>query len=238
MMKPLQIGLFLLLSALFTGCATSGRYVLLREYNPTIEKKMNSPLKGVTVAVKPFVEDFKVDAKLETIPNFKNLDEPPNFAVLKMAEADVKRWGQEAHNLHAANDKGNWKEIGYVRNGFGAVLSKVHALSPPGQWLTDTLKTDLPQAGAQVTDSGDADVEVRGTIRFFKVDIYMKYWADLIVDVEIQPKGKPPVTRRIHTSGGQAAWSSSSWEYYQPIRQCQQKLTQTLIAEIETNVRK
>ena len=123
-----------------------------------------------------------------------------------------------------------------LRNGFGMVMSKVYALNSPVEWLTDTLKLDLQQHGAQVVDTSNAGastVSIDGTIRYFKIDIYMAYWADLIVDVQIRVKDKPPINRTIHTRAGQTAWSSSSFEYYQSIRQCQQKLSGVVIAEIE-----
>jgi hypothetical protein len=99
---------------------------------------------------------------------------------------------------------------------------------------------DLREQGAKIVErpeAGDATVSIEGSIRYFKIDIYMKYWADLIVEVRLKVKDKPLVERTIHTTAGQAAWSSSSFEYYQSIRQCQQKLSRALIDEIEKTLK-
>jgi hypothetical protein len=47
-------------SLLISGCATYGRHIFLKEYGPTVPKKADSPLKGVSVCVKTFSETFRV----------------------------------------------------------------------------------------------------------------------------------------------------------------------------------
>ncbi|MCC7377231.1 MAG: hypothetical protein IT581_21395 [Verrucomicrobiales bacterium] len=219
-----------------TGCATSGRRVLLKEYGPTVPVSDASPLKGVTVAIGNFTEAFNIDDKLSD----KQPVEPPGYEYQKMSKADEDTWNQDVKKRKKGGSEKSWKEIGYVRNGFGMVMSKVYALNPSGEWLGETLRRDVAAKGATVVGSptdGAPQVSVSGSIKFFKIDIYMKYWADLIVDVTITVPGKPPIERTIHTTAGQTAWSSSSFEYYQSIRQCQQKLSRALIAEIEGALR-
>ena len=228
--------LLLAVSTLLCGCATSGRRVLLKEYSPTVLRKANSPLTGAMVSIKPFGEMFNIK---DLLPD-KSTFEPPGYTYLKMTPEQVQMWDRDVVAQKKSSSESNWKEIGNVRNGFGMVLSKVYAVNPPGQWLADTLKMDLREQGASIVEgpeASNATVSIEGSIRYFKVDIYMKYWADLIVDVRLKVKDKPTIERTIHTTGGQAAWSSSSFEYYQPIRQCQQKLSRALIDEIEKSLK-
>lgn len=189
------------------------------------------PLKGVTVCVKTFGESFSINDQL---PN-KNVIEPAGYVYQKMTPEQAKMWHRDVKIQERSSNTKNWRQIGYVRNGFGKVMSKVYAVNSPGKWLADTLKQDLHEQGAQIVNAskaGEATVSIGGTIRYFKIDIYMKYWADLIVDVKLQVKSKPPIERSFHTSAGQTAWTSSSFEYYQTIRRCQQKFSRAVIAEV------
>jgi hypothetical protein len=222
----------LLAIALLAGCATSGRYVALKEFSSPRSSEENSPLKGRTVYVKPFVSAFNIDDKLPD----KNTIEPPNYTYVKLTKEETKLWDNEVNQRKKTMTKADWPQIGYVRNGFGMVMSKVYALNDPGVWLTETLKADLQKLGARVVDTSqeaDAEISVGGTIRYFKIDIYMSYWADLVVDVQLKPRTKAVTTRSLHTKAGQAAWSSSSFEYYQSLRQCQQKFSRLVIADME-----
>ncbi len=112
----------------------------------------------------------------------------------------------------------------------------MYALNDPGTWLADTLKADLQKLGARVVDpsqEADADISVWGTIRYFKADIYMSMWSDLVVDTQLKAKAKTATTRPIHTRAAQTAWTGSSFEYYQSLRQCQQKFSRLVIADME-----
>jgi hypothetical protein len=224
----------LLLAAMMTGagCATSGRYVVLKEFSPPTPSQENSPLKGHTLCVKPFASGFSINDKLPD----KNTTEPPNYTYVRMTKEETKMWDDEDTLLRKTMKKSELPQIGYVRNGFGAVMSKVYALNDPGLWLTDTLKADLEKLGARVVDApqeAEAEITLGGTINYFKIDVYMSYWADLIVDVQLKPKTKPATTRSIHTKAGRGAWSSSSFEYYQSLRECQQKFSRLVITNLE-----
>ncbi|MGD1083288.1 MAG: hypothetical protein ABSA47_00900 [Verrucomicrobiota bacterium] len=224
----------LLLAAMLAGagCATSGRYIVLKEFAPPAPSQENSPLKGRTVCVKPIACGFNINDKLPD----KNTTEPPNYTYVSMTKEETKMWDEQDTLLRKNMQKSELPQIGYVRNGFGAVMSKVYALNDPGLWLTDTLKADLEKLGARVVDAtqeADAEMTVGGTIRYLKIDIYMSYWADLIVDVQLKPKTQPATTRSIHTKAGRVAWTSSSYEYYQSLRECQQKFSRLVIADLE-----
>jgi len=218
------------------GCATSGRYVVLKEFSSPRSSEENSPLKGHTVCVEPFVSAFNINDQLPD----KNTIEPPNYSYVKMTREETQMWDNEDKRLRMTANKADWPQIGYVRNGFGKVLSRVYALEDPGAWLTDTLKADLQKLGARVVDKsqeGDAEITVGGAIKYLKIDVYMSYWADLVVDVQLKPRTKAPTTLSLHTKAGQAAWSSSSFEYYQSLRQCQQKFSRLVIADIEQGLK-
>jgi hypothetical protein len=214
------------------GCATSGRYVALKEFSSPRSSEENSPLKGRTICVKPFASTFSVSDKMPA----KDTIEPANYSYVKLTKAETKQWDALVNERKKTSTKAEWPEIGYVRNGFGAVMSKVYALNDPGAWLADTLKADLQKLGVRLVDTSQedaADITVSGTIKYFKIDIYMAYWADLVVDVQMKPKVKPATSRSLHTKAGQAAWSSSSFEYYQSLRQCQQKFARLVITDLE-----
>lgn len=240
-MRIIQLSFLVVCSTvIFTGCATSGRHVLLKEYNPTVPPKADSLLKGATVSIKAFGDAFNINNNLEDNVGSKTTEEPQGYSYIKMTPEQEKAWNRDVEARKRSSSEKDWKAIGYVRNGFGMVMSKVYAINSPVEWLTDTLKMDLQQQGAQVVDTsqaGTATVSIEGTIRYFKIDIYMAYWADLIVDVQIRVKDKPPINRTIHTRAGQTAWSTSSFEYYQSMRQCQQKLSRIVLAEIEKELK-
>jgi hypothetical protein len=226
----------LLAAVLMTGCATSGRYVALKEFSSPRSAEENSPLKGHTVCVKPFVSAFSID---DLLPD-KNTVEPASYTYVKLTEEETKMWNNEVNQRKKTMTKADWPQIGYVRNGWGMIMSKVYALNDPGVWLTDTLKADLQKLGARVVDpsqEADAEISVGGTIKYLKIDIYMSYWADIIVDVQLKPRTKAATTRALHTKAGQVAWSSSSFEYYQSLRQCQQKFSRLVIADMEQRLK-
>jgi hypothetical protein len=214
------------------GCATSGRYVALKEFSVSKLAEESSPLKGCVVCVKPFASSFSID---EQLPD-KNTAEPPNYTYVRPTKEEAKLWDEEVRHRKKTTSKTDWPQIGYVRNGFGMVMSKVYALHDPGLWLADTLRADLQKLGARVVDSSqeaDADISVCGTIKYFKVDIYMSMWSDLVVDVELKPKAKTARTRPFHTRAAQVAWIGSSFEFYQSLRECQQKFSRLVIADME-----
>ena len=66
-----------------------------------------------------------------------------------------------------------------------------------------------------------------------KVDIYMKYWCDLVVEYELTSKGKPTRKRRIHAYGGHSSWSASGYEFYPSIRDTEQQMMWILFEDLE-----
>ncbi len=82
------------------------------------------------------------------------------------------------------------------------------------------------------TQAESADLCLSGTVQFCRVDIYMKIWADMVVDLEVQPKGGDCSHKLLHTSGGKTAWVASTAEFYQPLRECRQKISILATEEI------
>src|SRR5262249_18597031 len=152
--------------------------------------------------------------------------------------AQNKTWDQEFHALKKTPAQADLREIGSLRNMFGMVMSHVYALNDPGGWLVETLKLDLERQGATVGDASQADSAdlcLSGTIQFCRVDIYMKIWGDLVVDLELKPKGSDASRKVLHTNGGRVAWVASTAEFFQPLRECRQKFSWLVTREI-TNV--
>jgi len=137
--------------------------------------------------------------------------------------------------LKKRGNKAEWREIGNIRNGLGMVMSHVHALNDPGMWLAETLKMDLEHQGAKVvgpSESDSADVCLSGTIQFCRVDIYMKIWGDLVVDLDLKPRNASNSRTRLHTEGGTTAWVGSTAEFYKPLRESRQKFSWLASREI------
>ncbi len=102
------------------GCATSGRYVALKEFSAPRPSGENSPLKGRVVCVKPFASGFSINDQLPD----KNTVEPPNYTYVSPTREEAKLWDNEVRQRKQATSKTDWPQIGYVRNGFGTVMSK------------------------------------------------------------------------------------------------------------------
>ncbi len=100
---------------------------------------------------------------------------------------------------------------------------------------------DLESQGAKVVDAGQADSAdlcLSGTIQFCRVDAYMKIWGDLVVDLELQPKGGPCSHKVLHTNGGTTAWVGSTAEFYKPLRECRQKFSWLATREIKVALKR
>ncbi len=227
---------FLVLAAvgllgLGTGCATNGRRLLLKEYVPTGPLATNRPLQGLVVCIKPFRCATNL---VEPAPTTKP-EEPSQFKFVPLTKQQDDQWASEFRALEKTKPQSEWFLIGNVRNGFGMVLSHVYALNDPGAWVADTLKMDLESQGAKVVDSSQADSAdlcLSGTVQFCRVDMYMKIWADLVVDLELQPKNAALRHKVIHTSGGLLSWVGSEGEFYNPIRESRQKFSWLASREI------
>ena len=222
-----RLGLLAALSvavACGAGCATSGRQVLLKEYGATVPAKTDSPLKGKTICLK----GFQCAPTLTSPSPQTKPEQPAQFTFIAFTTEQSRTWDKEFRDLKKSTSKETWREIGNVRNGLGMVLSHVYALNDPGAWLADTLKMDLESQGAKVVgpaESDSAEISVSGTIQFCRVDIFMKIWGDLVVDLELQPKGRVASRSLLHTEGGTTAWVGSTAEFYHPLREARQKFS-------------
>ncbi len=213
------------------GCATNGRYVLLKEYGPSIPPQADSPLKGKIICI----EGFQCAASLISPDPQMPPEQPPQFTFVEYTPEQSQTWDQEFRALKKNADKNNLRVIGKVRNGFGMVMSQVYALNDPGAWLAETLKMDLESRGAKVvgpSESDSADIGVSGTVQFCRVDIYMKIWGDLAVNLELQPKNHNATNVLLHTSGGTVAWVGATSEFYKPLRESRQKFSWLASREI------
>jgi hypothetical protein len=169
-------------------------------------------------------------------------EQPPQFTFVQFTSEQSKIWKEGFQTLKkkATNDK-DLQQIGNLRNGFGMVLSHVYALNDPGLWMAETLKMDLESLGAKVVDSSEADsadIAVSGLVQFCRVDIYMKIWGDLVVDLELQPKNGTAAHKVLHTDGGTTAWVASTSEFYKPLRECRQKFSWLATREIRTALKR
>ena len=79
-------------------------------------------------------------------------------------------------------------------------------------------------------------VTVNGVLRYLKEDGYGVFWADMIVDLEIQVPGRPPITRTIHVNASEPLWTVTRLAALQPFRQCQQKFSLWTMAELEKSL--
>src|SRR6266700_2364522 len=226
-----------LAAVLANGCVINGRRVLLKEYGPTSSPAANAhPLKDATVCVKGFIG---VQDILKDLPKAKP-DQPEHFKYTAFSRDEDQRWDKEQRELTKKTNKADWREIGNMRNGFGMVMSHVYALNDPGAWLADTLKLDLIGQGAKVVDASQADsadVSVSGTIQVCRVDMYMTVNADLLVEIELNPKRGEKRNKTFHTTGGTLAAMASEGEYYHALREARPKLSALTMAEISGALR-
>lgn len=220
---------FLGVALLGTGCVTSGRRVLLKEYGPSIPVVESNSLKGATVYLKHFesAPDL-VDFQLQTKP-----EEPPGFKYMNFSREQNQKWTQEVRAM--GKPKRGIQKIGNMRNGFGMVLSHVYALNEPISWLEEGLRYDLEAHGAKVVDASQAsaaDVTVGGILQLCRVDMYMTVNASLVVGLAVQAKDRPVRQRQIHTHGATAAMLASKGEYFHALRDARQKFSILAIREI------
>lgn len=213
------------------GCVTNGRQVLLKEYGPSVPVLADAPLQGKTVCLKGF----------ETAPNLTSLElkekpeEPSPFKYMDLSRDQDKLWSQEMKALRKKTNQMNWREIGNMRNGFGMVMSHVHALNDPATWMLEGLKYDLEAQGAKVVEASQAataDVTVSGTIQLCRADMYMTIDASILVDLDVQPKQGEARHRQVHTHGATAAMMASEGEYFHALRDARQKFSIIATREI------
>ncbi len=226
-----DMALFAVTALVVSGCATSGRHVLLKEYGPSVPVLADQPLKGKTICLKT----FQYASNLTSAEPKTKAAQPGQFIFVQFTSEQSKTWDKEFRALKKTTTKADWREIGNVRNGFGMVMSHVYALNDPSLWLVESLKMDLESQGAKVVDaaqSDSADISISGKIDFCRVDIYMKIWGDLVVDLELQPKNGSPAHAVLHTDGGTVGWVGATSEFYKPLRECRQKLSWLLTQEI------
>ncbi len=237
MKKPYsaRIGLVALAGAvlLASGCATSGRYVVLKEYQAQMAPDDASPMRGKKVFVEKFDWESNAPANQPTTDSI----EPPGFAYVEMTPEHGKAWATLNKSARKAFVNNDAMVVGNVRNGFGKTLSKVYAMSDPGQWIREVVELEVVNQGATLAETpADADLVVSGAVKWLMADLYMKIWCNMVTVVDLAPKDKPAISLPIHTSGSQTAWTGSSSEYYTVIRQSIQKMMLLALPEMSKAV--
>jgi hypothetical protein len=219
-MRPFALAL--LTSTLLAGCATT-RVLALHEFSPSTTATPRDALQGLTYAI-----DITSSANLmdPAARGQVGVTGPADgFAFREMTEDEKAQWREMTEAAKAHQTKADWTSIGWMRNGFGMHMADIYATIPPRRFLTETLAMEIADHGGRVVDdAAAADVKIEGRIRYFKVDIYMKYWADLVVDWRLTPRGGHPTDLALHTTAQRTAMSSSSFEFYQPVRACEQDM--------------
>jgi hypothetical protein len=227
--RPATIALNAIL--LGTGCVTNGRHVLLKEYSASIPPQADANLNGKTVCLK----EFTCAPSLVALEIKDKAEEPTPFKYMERTREQDAVWNTELRAAKKQVSKTDQKEIGNMRNGFGMVMSHVYALNDPGAWLAEGLKYDLEAQGAKVVDASqaaDADVVVSGTVQLCRADMYMTEDAQLVVDLNVQPKNREARLRTIHTHGATAAMLASEGEYFHAFRDAREKFSIFTVREI------
>jgi hypothetical protein len=197
----------------------------------------DQPLKGVTICLK----GFQCATNLTSADPKTKPEQPERFTFVQFTDEQGKTWDREFRALEKSTPPADWREIGNLRNGFGIVMSHVYALNDPGAWLAETLKMDWESQGAKVVDASQADSAdlcVGGMIQFCRVDMYMKIWGDLVVDLELQPRNRSTSRVVLHTEGGRVAWVGSTSEFYVPLRESRQKFSWLATREVLNALKK
>jgi len=225
----LWIGILVVL-AIGSGCANmTTRRVALKEFNTCIPKNRYSSIQGKTVHVAKFTY-ARNEAVMKTAPA---PHEPMGYSYQKFTKEEIKKWDKEQKPLSKGFAKSDANKIGVVRNGYGIPCGGVYVLNDPGEWMKACIEMEVTnQGGRVVPDEKSADVSVSGTITWLAIDMYMKYWSDLIVNVKVTANGKT-TEETLHTYGQKTAWSASSFEFYDPIRQCLQQQLHLILQNIE-----
>jgi hypothetical protein len=87
------------------------------------------------------------------------------------------------------------------------------------------------------SQADSADVSVSGTIQRCSLDMYFTVDGQLVVDLEVQPKGGEVRRRQIHTHGATAAMLASEGEYFHALRDCREKFSIFTIQEISQSLK-
>jgi hypothetical protein len=227
----------IVLAALCQGCVTNGRRILLKEYGPSIAVPADAPaLKGVRIGLGKFTSA----PDLVTFKPKGEPEEPRPFQYVPFSRDQHRLWADETKALQEKQKHPERsRQIGNMRNGFGIVMSHVYALNDPADWIRDGLKYDLEAQGATVVDAADspgADVQVSGTIRLLRADMYLTVGATLVVDLELKPGAGEERSMQVHTHGWDVGLVYSEDEYLYSFRAARQKFSLLVAREIREMV--
>lgn len=221
----------LALPLIMGSCAFDDRVMLMKEYESSLPPELAPSLAGRAICIAGFTDTTEISKKWDAS---EGVEAPAAFEYREMESDEEERWDDDLEQIKATTSKEDYVVVGWVRNGFGMHTADVLSVNSPAEWLAQVLALELEGQGARIVPEEQAEIVISGTIRYRKVDIYMNNWADVVVDFELQPRGEARIAKSIHATGGQTAWSSSSYEFYRAFRRCQQRLVWCLIPEIES----
>jgi hypothetical protein len=225
----------LLLCQLTAGCTWRNGY-LLKEYGQRVMAPApGSPLAGHTVAVTAVERSFDIKQKLTDSP----LPEPGDFKFIGASDDQKDQLNDESAAIRKEHEEEEFPTIGWARNLFGAPIANIRALSPPSSWVKELVESGAKGHGARLVD-GDAGADLGVTVRvdYLKVDMYMVFMVDLVVNVEFRPRGAAPFTKTYHVyPKPQTAWAASVPEFYEATRRAGQVLMHYVMKDMERAVR-
>lgn len=215
--------LCLLPSLSVAACATS-RLVVLEPLSPATSPA-GIPHQTVYVAVVADPELMNTAVR----DGAPALDYADSWAPPDLSDTDRARWDTLHDEAQARTGGETPYVVGWMRNGYGMHLADIYGDRPPERWLADLVAMELAAQGMTVVqDRAQADVVLHGVLTYEKIDIAMAYWADLVVDWSLEPKGESARTFTLHTHNERTAWSASAWEYYGVLRACGLEMAQAV----------
>jgi hypothetical protein len=134
--------------------------------------------------------------------------------------------------------------LGWQRNLYGMPVRDVLSTTQPAPWLSEAITAELLAQGVTLAaDAQQADLVVRGALRFIRVELSntKDLLCDLVVDLRFERPGQPapkaeepPV--RLHTRGAVKAWSGSAAESLEAVLRAEQQLQQLLVTRVAEEI--
>jgi hypothetical protein len=219
--------------AILTGgaCATS-RHLYLVEYEPVLAPK--TTLSGKTIAVKSEMGEYSIRNKC---PSKNSLPVVDKWELHELTPEEQRRWERDVTHFRESVPKERWTSVGWMRNGFGMHTADIYAMNQPSDWIGGLIRQESANSGATVIEEekfGTADMNIRTTVKYLKIDVYMQYWVDLVIDVEFMPKGRKSFVKTYHVHANRTSWLGTSKEFFDCMRMCSQYLVQYLMPDIES----
>lgn len=226
-----------------TGCATSGRYILLEEYEAiTPAQSQDLSLKdiklligSITYVYREANEDYFDGTKGEKENNVGPLTAS---TYVELSKANAEKWSAKQQQIVKGYKQNADDIIGGVRNGFGTTMSSIYALNSPGEWLTTTITNEAKLQGAIIVDKPEeADIRLDGQIIWLYADTRVGVWSidcktQFVTNLKIHLQSGETLDRTISTDGGAQITWTTDYEYYRAIRDAHHKFIIKLFTEL------